>query len=195
MIVGNYNRENDLHIFCGLLFVCIMQLSTLFMPLGWLACLLVLFVVRGISKNYSILHNCSSCRIETAQAQATPMHRKGCPEIASEVICTVEDIHTSIDQRMGGFSCCICLGSIHIYLLHRHTRCQSGPRNSYLPIWPLRRDAAFADRMLEAPRRSRPFFLDEERRAEDLRERPVALVRLLAKKMRADPPSIRPTIA
>lgn len=94
MIVGNYNRENDLHIFCGLLFVCIMQLSTLFMPLGWLACLLVLFVVRGISKNYSILHNCSSCRIETAQAQATPMHRKGCPEIASEVICTVEGKHS-----------------------------------------------------------------------------------------------------
>ena len=39
---------------------------------GWLACLLVLFVVRGISKNYSILHNCSSCRIETAQAQRQP---------------------------------------------------------------------------------------------------------------------------
>ena len=53
----------------------------------------------------------------------------------------------------------------------------------------------FADRMLDAPRRSRPFFLDEERSAEDRRDRPVVLVSLVAKKRSAEPPRMRPTIA
>ena len=94
MIVGNYNRENDLHIFCGLLFVCIMQLSTLFMPLGWLACLYCSLCVAYQKTTLS-------CTIVVVVAlrlhrhKGNPiMHRKGCPEIASEVICTVEGKHS-----------------------------------------------------------------------------------------------------
>lgn len=132
----------------------------------WLACLYVYCSLCVVYKNYSILH------LKYRKRQT--FHR----------------------SQNGRFLLLAVFASVpSTYFLHRHTRCQSGPRNSYLPIWPLRRDAAFVDRMLEAPRSSRPFFLDEERRAEDLRERPVALVRLLAKKMRADPPSTRPTIA